>query len=412
MALLQTICINGSDRDYAPERIAKALMKVACGKQGNLSPSEYSEQVITNYEVLTEVCKCDIFGNIPPLQQEVVKNNMNGKLNFKFAELAVQSPEVIAMVKAESSQLMFGCLMTLNSHKSGNLYSETKRMEVAGGPGSHAFARNRVEAVDKMDRYKNLKIIPGISFHGVKTSNGDDLDGDTSSAAVLVQVSEAVSANNDKRNKISAPVKEKTKFACFQCDSPDHSQYKCPELTKVERQARYLENHPVRTSNNNIDRAVHMNYGEQVAGIDDGSFDSASAEDTSGNEAEASSLADENEEDNWCFLQAVEQDSICESSLAVDDADHNELTITDQDAGTQNQDILESHSHCFIQVVESQDANGTTTIVDAEMSAPPVREAAAPNQRNISFVNAPAEERPDAIAAEFSRYTAGMNEGI
>ena len=52
MQLLQILCLYGSDKAYAPEMVFNALKECMTRKQSNNSPTEFSELIGTNMDVL------------------------------------------------------------------------------------------------------------------------------------------------------------------------------------------------------------------------------------------------------------------------------------------------------------------------------------------------------------------------
>ena len=236
MRLIQTVCVHGTDQDYIPERIINCITTLLSSKQGKSTPSEFSETITFNHQVLIDVLGFNLFGNIPVLQEFVI--DKYDDFNFKFKEMAKQSNNDKKLVMQRCVDCILGCNMTLRSNKERSDMNAEVHKSLLSKHGD-AFAMNTAEAVDQMIGFEALKRTSPNQAN--KTTKGD-----TSSAVMLVGISD--------RNST-------TGFCCYHCGKAGHSQYKCPELSAKERQSLYNKNHkspdtPSDDSNNKDDNVV------------------------------------------------------------------------------------------------------------------------------------------------------------
>ena len=242
MRLIQTVCVHGTDRDYIPERVLNCLTTLLNSKQGKATPSEFSETMISNHQVLCDVLQVNIFGRIPILQEFVI--DRYDDFAFRFEDLATQNAATKQLVSDRCDECILGCNMTLRSNKERSDMNTEVHKSLLSKHGD-AFAMNTAEAVDQM-----------IGFEAIKRNGPNQTKkkpaGDTSSAVVLVGISD-----DDKHTGSG--------FRCYNCGDKGHSQYKCPELSKDERQALYHQyyNTPSdETTGTSVSKAVLFHLGD------------------------------------------------------------------------------------------------------------------------------------------------------
>ena len=245
MRLIQAVCVHGTDRDYIPERVINCFATLFNSKQGKATPSEFSETMTSNHQVLVDVLGVNVFGLIPILQEFVI--DRYDDLNFKFKDFNLQNAETRGLVSQRCVDCILGCNMTLRSNKERSDMSAEVHKSLLS-KHEDAFAMNTAEAVDQM-----------IGFEALKRASPKQAkyqgSGDTSSAIMLMGVS---SPNPDKE------------FRCYNCNEEGHSQYKCPKLNSKERQSLYLKSHKSpdesSDSNNNIvSQAVLIHLGGNLS---------------------------------------------------------------------------------------------------------------------------------------------------
>lgn len=150
------------------------------------------------------------------------------------------------------------------------------------------------------------------------SSNRKITNSDTLSALVLVGISGMVADDGAIQKTVTDT---NNAFRCYNCGETGHSQYKCPLLTKNERQALYLKYRA--KSSNNINAAVVFHLGGELC--NDGDTDESSNQDRAdlfdpncGNNDEA--------DDRFVFCQITEDNPYTDTDSAEDDkANRNEL---------------------------------------------------------------------------------------
>ena len=219
MKLVQQVCVHGTDRDYLPERIINCLAALINTKQGRHTPTEFGETTASNNQVLRDVVGHSIFGQMPILQEFII--NRYDDLSFDFADLSKQPDSVKNTVSNRCDECIMGCNMTLRSNKERSDMNTEIHKSLLSKHGD-AFAMTTTEAAEQMVGFELLKQ-RSIAMSGGKKTTGTGNNGDTSSAIVLLGVSEQ-------------------EFKCYNCQKVGHSQYKCPDLNTKERQALYKQN--------------------------------------------------------------------------------------------------------------------------------------------------------------------------
>ena len=297
MRLIQTVCVHGTDRDYIPERVINCFATLLNSKQGKATPSEFSETMTSNHQVLIDVLGVNVFGMIPILQEFVI--DRYDDFNFRFENLGSQGTEAKALVSQRCVDCILGCNMTLRSNKESSDMNAEVHKSLLSKHGD-AFAMNTSEAVDQM-----------IGFEALKRTSPkqakQQASGDTSSAIMLLGVS---NPNSDK-------------FLCYNCGEEGHSQYKCPQLSKKEKQALYTQNYTDSSTGQDaedkVEKAVLFVLGGEYSDNDS---------DTDYADAEQGSDADEP-----AHNEATEHDSIDSDNEQVsdgDDADDDVIHIDDE----------------------------------------------------------------------------------
>lgn len=313
MQLLQKICVHGTDRDYLPERIINCLAALINTSQGKSNPTEFSESMMSNNQVLIDVVGHSIFGQMPTLQKFVIDNN--DEFNFTFDKLNSQADSVKARLSTRCDECIMGCNMTLRSNKEKSDMNIEVHKSLLSKQGN-AFAINTTEAVDQMVGFESMK---------KKSSNRRTGNNDTSSALVLVGISNVATDDAPKTSNDGGDT-----FRCYHCGEAGHSQYKCPLLTKDERQALYVKD---RTKDNNIDKAVMFHLGGALCDDDDSNNqepgDEHGYQDQDQDQADLfdpNSGSDEGANDRFVFCQITE-DSLHTDSESADDDESNRIEL-------------------------------------------------------------------------------------
>ena len=229
MRLIQTVCVHGTDRDYIPERVINCFATLLNSKQGKSTPSEFSEAMSSNHQVLIDVLGVNVFGEIPILQEFVIDKYSD--LTFKAADLKRQDVATKKIVAERCVECILGCNMTLRSNKERSDMNAEVHKSLLSKHGD-AFAMNPAEAVDQMIGYEALK----------KTNPIKKQTGDTSSAFVLHGFSD-----------------QTPEFRCWNCGEKGHSQYKCPELSIEQRQALYSKDFASKNTSDKAGAATKIN---------------------------------------------------------------------------------------------------------------------------------------------------------
>ena len=159
MKLLQLICMHGSDSAYPVEIILNAVADYINTKQGNNSPTEFTDLVTSNMNVLNDLLEIPagqtFFGLIPRLQRFVIEK-FPDDFKFKHEDLNLQSEDVLQLVSERCEEAALGCQLTIRSNPArSDMNVEVHTNVLANNPD--AFALDRATAFDQLVGYEEIK---------------------------------------------------------------------------------------------------------------------------------------------------------------------------------------------------------------------------------------------------------------
>ena len=194
------------------ERIIKSVQQLVFNKQEDQSPSEYSEQVGDISKVVTDVFGTNIWGCSPDIRMCVIERSDD--MTFDPEDWQKQKPVVQQLLLKRCSELVEGCIMTMHANpKRSDMCIETHKCLLTSKSGS-AFANNRAEAVEQMVGFEQIKKAAVKALKKKTPTPTDDIEGDTASNVVLVQVTDVAEGSSDSGVDPSGNGRP---FYCYEC---------------------------------------------------------------------------------------------------------------------------------------------------------------------------------------------------